>query len=252
MPVAVGATANLKLTSAYASPLTAASCYANWGATPAGKFDYVVIDIGTNQDFVVHGSSNAAWQATYVALIQAIKTNLLTATGLIICVAPDWGDLAYEPSFGDSTMQINRNIWQAVTTVNDSQVLFVDISANDGAGFGATASLTTSSGVVTGVSIVAGGSGYFAPNNTIVGTIVGGGGNATALFTINNGQLVSGTVLTGGSGYSNGTNTMTISSKAVFGDCLGYGGHQSNMQHWNQGSRIFNKLISQFPRGEKT
>lgn len=88
--------------------------------------------------------------------------------------------------------------------INDASLIEVtqtlSVSIAGGGGSGASITPIVSNGVITGFTIVSGGSGYTsAPTITFIG---GGGTGATATVTVSGGVVTAVTVTSGGSGYT--------------------------------------------------
>jgi hypothetical protein len=104
-----------------------------------------------------------------------------------------------------------QSVWFDVTAdyefLNETSVQYFNIlgyyplmraSFNNSLGYGAQGTLQVTDGVVTGVQVTSGGSGYQAPPKV---QILGNGAGATAEAVIQNGVVTSIIVTNGGSGY---------------------------------------------------
>lgn len=136
-----------------------------------------------------------------------------TRTTLLSCrpyMKDSYPTLSFARKIGKLTSGPDPWDGQAVTLTQDDTVPAVAILGPEIAA--ATASATVSGGVVTGVTVTFGGSGYTsAPTVDIVG---GGGSGATATATVSGGLVTGVSVTAGGTGY---TAAPTVSLAGVQG-----------------------------------
>ena len=93
-----------------------------------------------------------------------------------------------------------------ITVENDNNLILAD-SGYKGAGSGATATATITSGAVTSIAVNTGGTAY--PSGTVVVISGGGGSGIRATATVTSGAVTSIAVNTGGTGYTS-VPTVTI------------------------------------------
>lgn len=98
---------------------------------------------------------------------------------------------------------------------NSQSIVTISNVLIKGEGVGASAGATVSSGVITAITVNAGGTGYNAPPIVVITDTTGVGATATA--TVSSGAVTAITVTNGGTSYSNNP-TITITPVGSFGD----------------------------------
>jgi hypothetical protein len=88
------------------------------------------------------------------------------------------------------------------------------VTSIPGPGSGAAATLTIVSGVITAVTLTAGGSGYLAAPDVII-TSTGSGINADIIAIVENGSVTGFTINNGGSSYVSGTTTIAFNAHSI-------------------------------------
>jgi hypothetical protein len=88
------------------------------------------------------------------------------------------------------------------------------VTSIPGPGAGAAATLTIVSGVITAVTLTAGGSGYLAAPDVII-TSTGSGINADIIAIVENGSVTGFTINNGGSSYVSGTTTIAFNAHSI-------------------------------------
>ena len=149
--------------------------------------------------------TNTEYFSSFIEPVNAVTTVQMTLdgyTGTIKAQAAEnyesiWYNVTESTTYLNKTGTIHMNIvgWHPLLRVCFNNSIF---AVPDQPGIPAIAYATTENGVVTGISVLDGGSGYLAPPKI---NIIGDGAGATAEAVISGGSVVGINVTSGGSGY---------------------------------------------------
>jgi len=149
--------------------------------------------------------TNTEFFSSFIEPVNAVTTVQMTLdgyTGTIKAQAAEnyesiWYNVTESTTYLNKTGTIYMNIvgWHPLLRVCFNNSIF---AVPDQPGIPAIAYATTTNGVVTGISVLNGGSGYLAPPKI---NIIGDGAGATAEAVISGGSVVGINVISGGSGY---------------------------------------------------
>lgn len=149
--------------------------------------------------------TNTEFFSSFIEPVNAVTTVQMTLdgyTGTIKAQAAEnyesiWYNVTESTTYLNKTGTIYMNIvgWHPLLRMSFNNSIF---AVPDQPGIPAIAYATTENGVVTGISVLNGGSGYLAPPKI---NIIGDGAGATAEAVISGGTVVGINVTNGGSGY---------------------------------------------------
>ena len=149
--------------------------------------------------------TNTEYFSSFIEPVNAVTTVQMTLdgyTGTIKAQAAEnyesiWYNVTESTTYLNKTGTIYMNIvgWYPLIRMCFNNSIF---AVPDQPGIPAIAYATTTNGVVTGITVTNGGSGYLAPPKI---NIIGDGAGATAVATISGGSVSGITVTNGGSGY---------------------------------------------------
>ena len=172
-----------------------------WGQYPSNPFWYG----NPNGGNYWNSFSNTEFYSSFIEPVNSVTTVQMTLdgyTGTIKAQAAEnyqsiWYNVTESTTYLDKTGTIYMNIvgWYPLVRLCFNNSIF---AVPTQPGTPAIGYATTSNGIVTGITVTNGGTGYLAPPKI---SIIGDGSGATAEATVSGGVVTGITVTNGGSGY---------------------------------------------------